>query len=439
MRREKIIPYPLSLSVGEGKEKGRTRRLWKLAVFLTGGILLFGCQRIGEQIPITVRSHLYGGPQRNSDYSAWIPEFQTDFLIPHYWQKDRNYRVDPDEGVLFPPIFASADTVYLVSRRGVIQQLVADSLQKQFWLNAKIAAPLTLNEKGVLFGVTTDGAAFALLSSGEILWRHSVESPEQAGWYGEPLVLDSLVLFPLYSGKISAFSQHGQLLWQYSTNQKLLPLIAADSNGNIYCIASRQQYPGNDTLISLTATGKVRWKTAFPNTRLFEMPVVCDSLVYVIGSVGQNNRTHYLYVCDNRTGVQLRKIQLDAPPKALSAGANSVVVACYQSTLGAIQSTVYYFENWRERWKIRLPGKVNTPPLLSQKNIAIFAYNSYNSRLFIVQRTTGSIIASQPFSDYPLLNLLPAVTTAGNIALGMVEKNGWLEIGAPAVFRLLPY
>ncbi len=82
---------------------------------------------------------------------------------------------------------------------------------------------------------------------------------------------------------------------------------------------------------------------------------------------------------------------------------------------------------------------MDIPPLLARDNIAVITHFDLHSAIVVFDRTTGKILEYASLDELPLLHLLPMVSSNGNMLLAMREKNGWVEVGEPAIYRILPY
>ncbi len=384
--------------------------------------------------------NLFGSAHRSSDYAAFVDAFRTGFFIPHKLEASESYRVQAGQGMVQPPLPVGR-SVYLVRADGTILKVEDDQIIWQHRFPERIAVPLVADGSGRVYGITAQGTVFALDADGTVRWRYSLQSPEQAGWYGVPLIWKTRLVVHSYGGTIVALSLKGNPVWEHHFAPGLLPLAAADSTGNVYAVITARQYGATDTVVCVDTAGVIRWKTPLSRTRALKMVAASNRNVYVAGvSVDGKNRIPRLWVVAAAEGAVKDSVPLPATPRGFAVSGDSLlVVAGYESRLGKVYSIVAAYQGTTLRWKRSIEGKVDIPPLLARDNIAVITHFDLHSAVVVFDRTTGKILEYASLDELPLLHLLPMVGDNGNMLLAMREKNGWVEIGEPAIYRILPY
>ncbi len=384
--------------------------------------------------------NLYGTAQRTSDYSERVDQFRVGFFISHLLEP-LDYRVREGEGIVQPPVTDRRKAVYLVRADGSIVKVVDEKIEWRHQFPERIAVPLVLDANGNVYGITAAGEVFSLSPEGTLRWKHLFADPQTAGWYGTPLIVGKLLLVHSYWGQLVAFSLAGQKRWERHFPPGLLPVLAADRQGRIYGAVTHRRYGGNDTLFCLDTAGQVQWKMPLANTRLLKMVAVRQNMVYAAGVRKEaGKRSPMLLLCAARNGAVLDTLSLSVVPHGFAVGRDTtVVVVGYNSNVGKIYSLVTAFRGKQRLWQRHIEGKIDTPPLLAAENIAIVLHFDIHAAVLLLDRQTGNIEEYASLDELPLLNLFPVVAESGNLLLAVREKDGWIEVGEPAIYRFLPY
>jgi len=175
---------------------------------------------------------------------------------------------------------------------------------------------------GTLYAAMANGVMLALdaTQNGTLVWQYpatqarsavgcsfartSDENTETAldAVFGQPLVLDDVVIVGSYDGKLHAFGRtSGKPEWVYATEQAIVG-GAAEADGILYFGSSDGKVYAIDA-----ATQKDVWAQPFvTGNRVWSVPRLDADRVYV------TSMDHFVYAIDRKTGTQVWKHDLGA-------------------------------------------------------------------------------------------------------------------------------
>ncbi|RMG33450.1 MAG: hypothetical protein D6720_11395 [Gammaproteobacteria bacterium] len=218
---------------------------------------------------------------------------------------------------------------------------------------------------------TADGLV-ATGDSGEPLWSRTFDYR-----LFRPLVVDDLVFVTGISGRLLALDRRtGRERWRFQTEDDwLYPPVQA--GGRLVVV-------GRDSgLHGLSPTdGREIWRRPLVQEPT-EGPAVAG------GRVLQGTFGGVLWAISPKKGKVLWRRRLDSPPLRLVADDELAVMGGYDTWLRAVQ-----VGDGELRWRLRLPGPLESPPLLDDGRVVVLVGTS----LLAIDRRSGRLIQRLPAS-----------------------------------------
>ncbi len=398
-------------------------------IFVT---LLISCSGETEKEPYNTR----GGACRCNDYEGMGTFLNNLFHI-------EKIDISDSSGAIVPPLIVDGVDFYIATVNGSIA-LVSD--RKAKWIKYLdkgqiVAAEMCADPNGNLYFITNKGELRSYDKKGNLRWKYIYPAFKDSSFVFDALLAQKDgILVSADPGLLFKISFKGKKLWSFHHHLHTVQSFCADRNGNIAFPSTHNDFEQSDTLYFISPTGKIKWKKAYPKTRILKNPVSFKNLIIYPASYMEKDTRLYLLIALDTNGQEQWRKELNIMPKYISCGhENRIYLLAYNSGYGETFSGIFCFDtNGKMLWKLYTGNTVPAPLLLSKDNIAFFGTKGNTSGVFFLN-LDGKVYETVSLSDAPPFMHKPFVLNSPAVAFLGLEKMFILKIDDSAINKVLPW
>ncbi|MEJ5245923.1 MAG: hypothetical protein WHV28_09510 [Bacteroidota bacterium] len=381
-----------------------------------------------------------GSFTRSNDYSEY-KRFSTNVLEA----KNFNGKSDTSlyAGSQIEPLVVGNNDYYLISADGTITFISKDILESTFMVPDSTPVstrPAADHEQNIYF-VSLKPILYSFNNRGEKRWEYKFsEDFDPFEMFSDVLVTKDGVLIGTTTGKLLKVSFDGKLIFQKQYNTSISRSFAADENGNVYFVLTKNTFGDTDNLVMIDKNGKEKYNKPIDFVRIIRNPVVSGDNIYLIGVMQNAGKSGSLLICYDKRGFEKWRQELPVFPRYLSASEQNAYVIGYNTGVGETMSGIFSFSRTgKQNWRIFLSMSATSPLLIGKSKSAIVGTNPNGAAIFFLDNDNGKLIEDRSLNEIDTFYTVPAVTGDGSIIFAMSSRRGIVRLTDTALNKILPW
>jgi len=381
-----------------------------------------------------------GSFTRSNDYSGY-KRFSTNVL------EAKNFNGKSDTalyaGSQIEPLVVGNNDYYLISADGTIAFISKDILKSTFIVPDSTPVstrPAADHEQNIYF-VSLKPILYSFNNRGEKRWEYEFSDDfDPFEMFSDVLVTKDGVLIGTTTGKLLKVSFDGKLIFQKQYNTSISRSFAADENGNVYFVLTKNTFGDTDNLVMIDKNGKEKYNKPIDFVRIIRNPVVSGDNIYLIGVMQNAGKSGSLLICYDKRGFEKWRQELPVFPRYLSASEQNAYVIGYNTGVGETMSGIFSFSRTgKQNWRIFLSMSATSPLLIGKSKSAIVGTNPNGAAIFFLDNDNGKLIEDRSLNEIDTFYTVPAVTGDGSIIFAMSSRRGIVRLTDTALNKILPW
>jgi outer membrane protein assembly factor BamB len=401
-----------------------------IAVLFSG--LLLSCSDKNEAEPFNTR----GGADRDNNYEQ-LGTFMTNLYSVE------KINMSDSSSAAVPPLILDGMQFYVATVNGTIALIEERTAKWEHRLDSGeiVAAEMCADRDKNLYLITNTGIVRSFDKEGKFRWSYKHPALDSGSYtFDALLALSDGIVVSVSPGLLFKLSFDGKKKWEFKHKYVSVHVFCADANDNIAFVSTQNDYEKSDTLYFIASNGKVKWKKAYPKSRILKNPVSFKNLIIYPASFMLDDTRLYLLIALDTNGAEVWRQELNIMPKFISCGhENRIYLLAYNSGYGETMSGIFCYNLQGDLlWKLYTGNTVPSPLLLSEDNIAFFGTKGNTAGVFFLNKD-GTLYQTVSLSDAPLFIHKPFVLNVPAVAFFGHDKMFILKIDDTAIDRILPW
>ncbi|HOM03966.1 MAG TPA: hypothetical protein PLU67_00570 [Candidatus Kapabacteria bacterium] len=381
-----------------------------------------------------------GSFTRSNDYSNY-KKFSINVLEAKRF--DGRSDTSLTAGSQIEPLVVGNNDYYLISADGTISFISKDILKSTFMVPDSTPVstrPAADHEQNIYF-VSLKPILYSFNNHGEKRWEYKFSDEfDPFEMFSDVLATNDGVLIGTTSGKLIKVSFDGKLIFQKQYNTAISRAFAADENGNIYFVLTKNTFGDTDNLVKIDKNGKELYNKPIDFVRIIRNPVVSGDNVYLIGFMQNADKSGSLLICFDKRGFEKWRQELPVFPRYLSANEQNAYVIGYNTGVGETMSGVFSFSRTgKQNWRIFLSISATSPLIVGKAKSAVVGTNPNGAGIFFLDNDNGRLIEDRSLNEIDTFYTVPAVTGDGSIIFAMSARRGIVRLTDTALNKILPW
>lgn len=378
-----------------------------------------------------------GGTSRSNNYQDFdeLPTQMTESIMPN--AKDTSASV-------LPPLILSSNTYVLVSEKSTIIYVSQDLIkwEKKIPNDELPAANMCADKDKGIYIITQTGTILSYSAGGKLLWQTKLmDSVRFTDTMCDLLAVDDGIIAATSAGIIAKYSFTGKRQWVYNSNLSPAKFFPADKENNIYVGLSNNEFGKTDSLIALNSNGKLLWSKPLENARIIRGCILSQDKIIIQSMKEESNRRANIITAFDLKGNLKWNREIPVMPKYLSADNDGVIYAAgYNTGIGeALTGLFAITEDGNIKWKLYFQTGIASPVIVSPDALAFSGISKNGPLMIYLKKSEGTMFKNISLSNFPPLNLEPAIRPDGTIIFTTTNKLMLVKISAPMIKKYFPF